>query len=225
MSSPDTKTRILDTAESLFAAQGFAATSLRAITASAQVNLAAVHYHFGSKDALLEAVFARRLVPMNEERLRRLHALEGQHGRGRVPLDQLIEAFLGPALELSRDQARGGSRFVQLLGRSYTEPAPRLQEAVRSMYRKVIEYFKPAFQAVLPQLPDDELYWRLHFLVGVLAYCMSGSDMMRLIASCRMSDPLNVDALTKRLTAFLTAGMEAPMRSDAVSELAFSTSV
>ena len=72
MSQPDTKQRILDVAERLFATRGFHATSLRAITRAAEVNLAAVNYHFGSKDALLEAVMLRRLGPLNEIRQARL---------------------------------------------------------------------------------------------------------------------------------------------------------
>ncbi|MDH3638396.1 MAG: TetR family transcriptional regulator [Gammaproteobacteria bacterium] len=206
-----TKGRILDAAEELFAEQGFSATSLRHITARARVNLAAVNYHFGTKDALVEAVFARRLIPMNKDRLQRLDRLVRAHAPQDPPLDRLIEAFIAPALELSRHATEGGARFLKLLGRSYTEPSALLQEQVREMYREVIDRFRPVFAQVLPDLPGDELYWRLHFLVGVLAYCMSGADMMRLIASCRVHDSLDTNMLTQRLTVFLTAGMRAPL--------------
>ncbi len=204
-----TQQRILDAAERLFAEHGFGATSLRHITTRAQVNLAAVNYHFGSKDALVEAVFARRLIPMNRERLRRLDEVTAAHAPHEPPLNQLIEAFVAPALDLSRDASQGGARFIKLLGRSYTEPSAQLQAQIRGMYSEVIERFRPAFAQVLPDLSHDELYWRLHFLVGVLAYCMSGADMMRLIASCRVHDPLDTEMLTRRLTTFLTAGMRA----------------
>ena len=203
----DTKEKILDAAERLFAEAGFSGTSLRAITTRAGVNLAAVNYHFGSKDALVEAVFARRLVPMNDARLRRLGELARRHGVGRIPLHRLVEAFVGPALALS-GQSGPGPVFIKLLGRSYTEPAPHLQAAVRSMYEEVIAAYKSAFAAALPWLPREELHWRLHFLVGALAYCMSGSDMMRLIASARVVDSPDLEALTRRLTGFLTAGLE-----------------
>ncbi len=208
--SPPTPRRILDAAEELFAEHGFSATSLRHITAQAQVNLAAVNYHFGSKEALVEAVFARRLIPMNRARLERLAALVAEYAPEDPPLKRVIEAFIAPALELSRDASHGGARFLKLLGRSYTEPAAHLQERIREMYRPVIERFRPVFARVLPDLSRDELYWRLHFMVGVLAYCMSGADMMRLIASCRVQDPLDTEMLTHRLTAFVAAGMCAP---------------
>lgn len=207
----DTKESILDAAETLFAEQGFSGTSLRTITAAAGVNIASVNYHFGSKEALIEAVFARRLLPMNDERLRRLAALETAHAGAAIPLGELVEAFIAPAMELSRDTAGGGQQFIRLLGRSYTEPSPALHEQVRGMYEAVIERFKPAFARSLPHLPTDELYWRMHFMVGVLAYCMAGTDMMRLIASCRLNDALDSAALTQRLVTFLEAGLNAPV--------------
>lgn len=207
----NTKESILDAAEALFAEQGFGGTSLRSITAAAGANIAAVNYHFGSKEALIEAVFARRLLPMNEERLQRLAALERDHGASPIPLHALVEAFIAPAMDLSRDTQGGGQQFIRLLGRSYTEPSEWLHERVRGMYEAVIERFKPAFARSLPHLPTDELYWRMHFMVGVLAYCMAGTDMMRLIASCRLNDALDNAALTQRLVTFLEAGLNAPV--------------
>jgi len=214
--APPTKDRILDVAERLFAEQGFGATSMRTITHAAGVNLSAVNYHFGSKDGLVRTIFARRLMPMNDERLRRLRDLEQRH-RDRIPLHELIGAFVSPALELSRDEAGGGARFIRLLGRSYTEPSEALQESVRTMYEEVIECFKPAFARALPGLDREELYWRLHFLVGTLAYCMSGANMMRLIATSHLSQHEEYERLVQRLTAFLTAGMQAPPSAGAAS--------
>lgn len=210
-----TKDRILDVAEQLFSGHGFGATSMRAITNAAGVNLAAVNYHFGSKDGLVRAIFERRLSPMNEERLRRLRILEQEHGAV-IPVAELIKAFVGPALELSRDESAGGARFVRLLGRSYTEPSETVQAAVRSMSGQVIDRFKPAFSAALPELEGEELCWRLHFLVGTLAYCMSGSNMMRLIASGRITEPTEQERLLIRLTEFLAAGIQAPSSEEPV---------
>lgn len=206
----DTKTVILDAAEALFAEQGFSSTSLRNITAKAGVNLASVNYHFGSKDALIEAIFERRIIPMNQCRMERLEALE-RHCREDIALEELIEAFTGPALELAGDENLGGAVFMKLMGRTYTEPDPSLQEAIRNMYGPVIECFKGAFARALPELPPQELYWRMHFMVGLLAYMMAGTDMMRLIASCRVCDPLDTRATINRLKVFIAAGMRSPV--------------
>ena len=206
-----TKEKILDTAEELFAEYGFDATSLRAITAAAQVNLAAVNYHFGSKEALIDAVFARRVEPMNQTRLDALAELQTRHGEQPVPLDALIRAFVAPALALSHDRTLGGQRFVRLLGRSLTERAGAVHDSLRQRYEEVSERFKPAFAQTLPELPPDELYWRMHFMVGLLAYLMAGADIMRLIASSRFNARSGNGAVLPRLVTFIEAGMRAPV--------------
>lgn len=206
-----TKNVILNAAEALFAERGFALTSLRHITAAAGVNLAAVNYHFGSKQALIKAVFERRIIPMNQRRLECLEVLLSEYDARSVPLDALIKAFVGPAMELAADRDKGGALFIRLLGRSYTEPSMSLQQSIRAMYGPVIERFKEAFSSVLPELPAEELYWRMHFMVGLLAYMMSGTDMMRLIASCQLCDPLDIEGAVQRLGVFISAGMRAPI--------------
>src|SRR5215472_3578898 len=102
----NTKTKILNTAERLFAHHGIEATSLRAITAQAGVNLAAVNYHFQSKEALLHAVIARRVEPMNQKRLALLDASEAEAGPGPLPLEKVLDAFLRPVFEVLSGQAR-----------------------------------------------------------------------------------------------------------------------
>lgn len=212
--SLDTKESILRASEKLFAQQGFKQTSLRSITTEAGVNLAAVNYHFGSKDALIEALLAHRLRPMNQERLLRLDQLEQQYGAEAISVEELVRAFVAPALELSRDTDKGGDVFVRLLGRTYIEPSTKLHDSLRTLYEPVIERFRPAFAAALPGLPVDELYWRLHFVVGLLAYLMSGSDMMRLIATCRLNGPDDTDVLIERLIVFASEGMRARGAND-----------
>lgn len=203
----DTKDRILDTAEHLFAERGLGQTSLRQITSHAEVNLAAVNYHFGSKEGLIKAVLARRLEPLNRERIRRLDRLERQ---GSITLEGLIEAFIGPPLELSRDGG-GGSRFVRLMGRTYTEHASFLHEHMRHANEALVSRFKPAFRMVLPELPKAELYWRLHFLVGVMSYVMAGNDMMQLLASSRNAELEEPREIIRRVVPFLAAGLRAPL--------------
>lgn len=203
----NTKTVIMDTAEALFAEHGYEATSLRSITRVAKVNLAAVNYHFGGKETLLEAIYARRITPMNEERLSRLSELEKQSET--IPVESIVHVFVDPALKLSRD--RDKSHFIALLGRSYLEPTPIIQGKVRQMFDEVAERFKTAFAKSLPDLPPNELYWRMHFMVGVLAYCMAGNDMMRMIASSQISESNGPEMLIQRLVVFVCQGMEAPV--------------
>src|SRR5512135_2832638 len=116
-----TKERILDTAETLFMEHGFEATSLRAITAAAAVNLAAVNYHFGSKEELFQAVLTRRLDPMNQRRLALLDRFERDTAATPLSCERIIVALFIPALELARDPELGGKNFLRLLGRAYAD--------------------------------------------------------------------------------------------------------
>src|SRR6478672_11783859 len=123
-----TKDRILDAAEALFMEHGFEATSLRALTAAAGVNLAAVNYHFGSKEELFQTVLTRRLDPMNQQRLALLTQYEHASAPQPVACEKILAALFLPALGLARDRTQGGENFLRLLGRAYADPAPFIRQ-------------------------------------------------------------------------------------------------
>jgi len=205
-----TKDRILDTAEALFMEHGFEATSLRAITAAATVNLAAVNYHFGSKEELFQAVLTRRLDPMN---LRRVALLDRFERESEAPLscERIIVALFAPALELARDPRLGGKNFLRLLGRAYADPAPFIRKFLSEQYVQMIARFKAAFARALPHLPKKELSWRLHFIMGALSYTLAGTDALKLIAELNPKETANDEILLRRLAPFLLAGLQAPL--------------
>jgi len=208
---PVTKDRILDAAESLFMEHGYEATSLRAITSGAGVNLASVNYHFGSKEELFQAVLTRRLDPMNQERLDLLTRLEGEVGPAPLSCEQILSAMFVPALKLARDPERGGKNFLRLLGRAYADPAPFIRKFLAGQYATMIERFKSAFARALPELPKKELSWRLHFIMGALSYTLAGTDALRLIAELNPAETGNDEALLHRLAPFLLAGLQSPV--------------
>ena len=115
MTQPDTKTKLLDVAEKLFAEKGITATSLRTIIAKAEVNLAAIHYHFGSKEGLVREVFARRIKPVNNERLQRLDKIEEDCKDSAPNLEELIRAFIDPALRLRFDEPERSKYILRLV--------------------------------------------------------------------------------------------------------------
>lgn len=207
----ETRTRILDAAEELFMQHGFEGTSMRQLTARAGVNLAAVNYHFGSKDSLIEAVFKRRLDPMNAERVAALDALE-KDGPALASVD-IIRAFVVPSLRLIEDAKGGGRNFIRLLGRTYTEPAKAVRALIGQMYAPTMERYKRALERALPQMPADELVWRMHFMFGTLAYTLAATDTVQLIAGCKPEDRYDARLLEERLTVFLAAGLHAPLES------------
>jgi AcrR family transcriptional regulator len=202
----ETRTRILDAAEELFMQHGFEGTSMRHLTSRAGVNLAAVNYHFGSKHALIEAVFRRRLDPMNAERIAALERLE------EATPENIIRAFVVPSLSLVAD-AKGGRNFIRLLGRTYSEPAKEIRALIGQMYAPAMERYKSALKRALPQMPEDELVWRMHFMFGTLAYTLAATDTVQLIAGCKPEDRYDAALLEERLTAFLAAGLLAPLNS------------
>jgi AcrR family transcriptional regulator len=170
-----TKQRILGAAEELFARHGFAGASLRRVTAAAKVNLAAVNYHFGSKENLIEEVFRRRLDELNARRLERLAAIAGKDA---TTLEQVLEAFIGPALEQSLDR-RGGGAFVRVLARAYAEQDERLRAFLSQNYGHVLKQFAAEFGRLLPHLPKEELYWRLDIVAGALTYAMADFGVIK----------------------------------------------
>jgi AcrR family transcriptional regulator len=206
-----TKDRILDAAESLFMEHGFEATSLRTITAAAAVNLASVNYHFGSKEELFQAVLARRLDPMNQERVDLLDRLEQEVGPVPLPCERILAAMFIPALRLARDPERGGKNFLRLLGRAYADPAPFIRRFLAEQYATMIARFKAAFARALPGLPRKELSWRLHFIMGALSYTLAGTDALRLIAELTPAETGNDEMLLQRLAPFLLAGLQSPV--------------
>ena len=158
-----TKTRILDSAEKLFAERGFDAASLRAITGKAGVNLAAVNYHFKSKEVLIREVLARRLSPLTQRRLELLDQHEAKRGSRPVPIEDIVRSLVAPLFE-QRDRLSGGRYIASLLGRLYSEP--RLWKIFLEELGDTVSRFSAALRLALPQLSkgrfarfyDSDLY-------------------------------------------------------------------
>ncbi len=206
-----TKVRLLDAAESLFMEHGFEATSLRLITAAAGANLAAANYHFGSKEAMFEAVLTRRLDPMNQERVELLDRFERESAPMPLGCDRILAALFIPALRLARDPALGGNNFLRLLGRAYADPAPFIRRFLSEQYALMIARFKAAFGRALPHLSKKELSWRLHFIMGALSYTLAGTDALKIISELNPLATDNDEILLRRLAPFLLAGLTAPL--------------
>jgi AcrR family transcriptional regulator len=214
LSDADTKKRILDAAERLFADQGFDATSLRSITAQASVNLAAVNYHFGSKEGLIRAVLSRRIEPLNSERLRLLDALEQGSPSRAEDVEEILRCFFGPALAMWANRRSGAARFMQMFGRTFTEPGPRLKELIAQQFAEVARRFGDALGRALPDLPREELAWRMHFMVGAMAHTVSNQRSVAMF--CGGAVPgADGEELLGRLVRFAAAGLRAPAHARA----------
>src|SRR5262249_40900578 len=145
------------------------AASLRSIIADAKVNLAAIHYHYRSKEALLDAVIERRAGPINQERLRLLDEME-RTGDGPPSLESVLDAFVGPPFRAGVSSEN--KTFVRLMGRVMGDNTAIFQGVLERNFRPVLDRFMPALIAVVPQLSREEVLWRLNFTAGAMAHAL-----------------------------------------------------
>jgi AcrR family transcriptional regulator len=204
MTDPSTKDRILDTAEALFAEHGFSGTSLRQLTQEAGVNLAAVHYHFGSKEELAHAVIRRRFDPINEERLALLDELEK---RGEPTLEEVLRAFAGPFLRFRAREEGALANLMRLMLRLATAKEDFANEH-RKIFQRIAERFLPALAATLPELDRETLFWRLNFTISVMAMSHSDPERLRVISGGKC-DPSDTDRALDQMVSFLAGGLRA----------------
>lgn len=204
-----TRELILDTAEHLFARNGIADTSVRDITSAANVNTAAVNYHFGGRDNLVREVFARRTGPVNAERLALLAGLSDAE---RSEVRAILTAFVQPVVDAI--QAPDRADFVTLVGRAHGEPSPLLRSIMESEFREVFEAFIAALGDACPDLDRKDLVWRFQFALGSMIHmvCSQPISAMTEGSNCRSADPRET---ADRLIAFMTGGFEAASGYDA----------
>jgi AcrR family transcriptional regulator len=209
--APNTRHKILDAAEKLFARQGFESTSLRSIIASANVNLAAIHYHFRSKEGLIRAVIERRFAPVNDERLRLLAEFENQTD-GKAPrVEKILEAFLAPMLRIGLLESGQGQLLMQLGGRLLQASDGMLEKAAGGEFERVAVRFLAALQKALPSLTRQEIAWRMNFTIGAAARALFGGIPVKVLSSASHENlqERDVQRVLQRLITYTTAGMRA----------------
>jgi AcrR family transcriptional regulator len=204
----ETRARVLDAAEQLFAERGIEAVSIRDITRAAGANLAAINYHFGTKQELVAEIFSRRLTPLNQKRLALLDVAEQKAGAKPARLEVILEALIRPAVEQSFDCTCGSKTFMQLFGRCLSEPDAAVERLIHSHFEKIIQRFNAAILRTLPRLSEQELFWRVSFIGGALhhALLISGKPSLMPLG---MHKRLNTEELIHRLIAFAAAGLRA----------------
>ena len=207
-----TKNKILDAADVLFADKGFNGTSLREITSQANVNLAAVNYHFGSKKELIKAVMSRymdELSPQLESALSLICQPEQK-----PTLHEVFYAFIDPLLKLNEFKENGTSTFLQLLGRGYTDSQGFLRWFLTTQYPNVFTNFTKAVKIAYPELTTEEMFWRLHFTMGTIVFTMSSSEALIDIAQNDFDNKLDIAGVIERVIPYVAAGVAAPITNN-----------
>jgi AcrR family transcriptional regulator len=198
----DTRSRIIHAAESLFADRGFDAVSMRDITSAANVNLALVNYHFGSKQALLTEVVTKHAVEIVRQRLELLSRVPLDRD-GRPRLEGVVEAFLRPAFELARHPS--GAAYLRIRARLALERVGRAKAKFDKAYEAAHQKFIEALGQAMPALPRTQIYWGFHCLMGVTVYTMANSGRIRQLSGgdCDTSD---VEEMLVHIIPFIVRG-------------------
>src|SRR5690606_33399679 len=191
----------LDAAETLFAEQGIAATSVRSILVAAGANVAAVHYHFGSKETLVEEVFRRRATKIAEERDRGLATALT------APADTRLEAMLRVFLEsgfTGGDTPKGAARFARLRARISTEDTALARRLLSECFDEGSRRYLAALAGLLPHLDADDIAWRFHAMLGIMVYTMANPGRIQTLTEGRC-DPSDYLAAVDRLVPVVAA--------------------
>ncbi|AWB67346.1 TetR family transcriptional regulator [Saccharobesus litoralis] len=208
MSRHATKERILAAAEQLFAEQGFDNTSLREITNKAEVNLAAVNYHFGSKKTLIQAVLDQYFSQFVPKVCQSLTAL--MQASRQVSVDCLFHAFIEPLLSLNNLKKNGTERFMSLVGHGYSESQGHLRRFFHENYGQLLPILIESVQTALPSVSKPTIFWRLHYTLGSVVFTMTSKSALAEIAEVDFQQQVSTEQLIKQLIPFLAAGMSAP---------------
>jgi len=201
----NTKERLLDAGEELFAQHGIAGTSLRDLTNHAAANLASVNYHFGSKEGLLRALLERRIRPLNEERLRLLDTAERAAADGKPTLESILHAFVAPTIWMCRRHPH----FMRVMGRMQTDPDPEIRAWMATdLFAPIVARLEKLLTAALPQVPLEELYWRMSFLVGAMCHTWTNLHDTELLSKGQATFKGDAEMID-RLVAYAAAGLRA----------------
>ncbi|GAD79164.1 TetR/AcrR family transcriptional regulator [Vibrio ezurae] len=201
-----TKQKIIQVAESLFAQKGFKDTSLRTITSQANVNLASVNYHFGDKKTLIRAVLDRYLETFMPELEQELIRIEQNN---ESTMDDVFRALKVPLVKLDKEFDRGACRFLLLVGRGYSDVQGHLRWFITTRYGHVLDKFSDAVCRANPNLDKQTLFWRLHFTLGACVFSMASSEALLDIASSEFSVDTDIEVMVEQIVPFLASGMNA----------------
>ncbi|MFQ5674944.1 MAG: TetR/AcrR family transcriptional regulator [bacterium] len=202
-----TKTKLLDVAERLFGDKGVDATSLRNIISEAGVNLAAVHYHFGSKSGLIREVLARRIQPINAERIKKLEECERRNLQGRDLLEGLVKAFLEPVFR-SKFETPERIKHIQSIMGQLQFGSGELFESVFHLFDDIFKRFSSAFKKALPGLTEAELLLRFRLMLGTIYMLVIEPPIKKHPLFSEISE-LPPDEMLEQVVSFLVNGFYA----------------
>jgi AcrR family transcriptional regulator len=209
MASAETRSRILDYAEKLFAAQGFHGTSLREVAQAAELRQSLVQYHFKSKFDLYRAVYERRALPINHDRLTRLEAIQGKAANGEPPSsEEIIRALVESTVVTARDRKTGGESYAEFVAQIINNPQEHARRISREFMDSMAKTTLRLLRAAIPEIASDELAWCYVFAIGAMVSAIARTGRVRLLSD-GACDPDDVERIVSLLVPFIDGGMHA----------------
>ena len=215
--SRDTKTEILDAAERLFAEKGFDGTAIREITRAANVNVAAIHYHYGSKEEVLRGVTDRVVGPLNNRRFELLDRALDDAQPYPLSIEAILDAFIRPDIETLQELHKRGPTVAHFLGRTYMDPTPWIQQMAQEQFAEAQTRFFPVLTAALQHLTVEEIAWRMYRVAAVLIHLFATWPDDGLTET-------QADDTLAHLIRFLASALQAPAPENATQEVISETS-
>ncbi|WP_423458644.1 TetR/AcrR family transcriptional regulator [Ottowia sp. VDI28] len=203
-----TRAKIIAAALRVFATRGFEAATLKEITSASQTNVAAIHYHFGSKEVLIQEVLVSVANPINRLRLELLESVP----EAARTLEHVVRALVIPPIRLSLDATGDARLLTRLLLQARALPSELTSTTIFAQYDATAQHFIRALMDVTPGLSRQDAYWRYAFAIGAMHYIVSESEaghhrLQRISGGlCDTDDP---DAIARQLVAFVVAGFQA----------------
>jgi AcrR family transcriptional regulator len=215
MASDHTRTAILSAAERLYADRGFSDVTLRDIVAAADVNLAAVNYHFGSKDELIAELFVTRSLALNRERLNELRSAE-EAGGGRAGIDAILRALVGPTLRGCLGPDRERSTAAHFMIRASIESVPPIRR-IRNREIDHLRKFIAAMRRSLPDRSEVDFYWGLHFALAMAQQTIRDSERLIKLSEgkCDLNDVQGIIDRVVAVSVMALTGGETPSKTPA----------
>lgn len=198
-----TKEALIEASVVLFAEKGFDVVSVRDITGAAGANVASVKYHFGSRENLIDAVVARLVTPVNEERIRRIDQLENSGAA--ISVRSLIEALFKPLLSQIKESPVSEQLFCKLMGRVVGERPYEFPAVIMDQFREIAERFIPGFMKAVPGLSREDALWKIHFSFGVLSSTLMHGDLLKQISESAIGDE-NLETTFTRIIDYCEGG-------------------
>ena len=210
MAQIDTVDKILHAATILFSERGFSETSLRTITGMAEVNLAAVNYHFGSKKELIQAVFSRFLGPLSVKLEIALDSLTEKTPQSDIQAEELINCLFSALFEVTEEIGEDPQRFMRLLNLAYTQTQEHLRHYLVAHYGATYRRYVELLNAALPGSSPVEFYWRLYFMMGAAVFTLSSFDAIRSILNADYKQDSTLEEAVEMMIPSLAGLLKRP---------------